>query len=169
MKDYLSAIDAIAKEPFVDEERLGAVGASFGGFSVFWLAGHHDGRFKALIAHDGMFNFESQYLETEEMWFVNWDLGGPYWDKENPVVQWSYANSPHKFVDKWTAPIMVVHGAEDYRICFTQGMQAYNAAVLRGIPAEFLYFPDENHWVLKAQNGILWQRRFFNWLDKYLK
>jgi dipeptidyl aminopeptidase/acylaminoacyl peptidase len=116
-----------------------------------------------------MFNFESQYLETEEMWFVNWDLGGPYWDKENPVVQWSYANSPHKFVDKWTAPIMVIHGGMDYRICFTQGMQAYNAAVLRGIPAEFLYFPDENHWVLKAQNGILWQRRFFNWLDTYLK
>ncbi len=169
MKDYLSAIDALAKEPFIDENRLGAVGASFGGFSVFWLAGHHEGRFKALIAHDGMFNFESQYLETEEMWFVNWDLGGPFWDKENPVVQWSYANSPHKFVDKWTAPIMVIHGAKDYRICFTQGMQAYNAAVLRGIPAEFLYFPDENHWVLQAQNGILWQRRFYNWLDKYLK
>ena len=159
----------MAKEPFIDENRLGAVGASFGGFSVFWLAGHHEGRFKALIAHDGMFNFESQYLETEEMWFVNWDLGGPYWDKDNPVVQWSYANSPHKFVDKWTAPIMVIHGAKDYRICFTQGMQAYNAAVLRGIPAEFLYFPDENHWVLQAQNGILWQRRFYNWLDTYLK
>ena len=169
MRDYLSAIDALAKEPFVDEDRLGAVGASFGGFSVFWLAGHHDGRFKALIAHDGMFNLDAQYLETEEMWFVNWDLGGPYWDKENPVVQWSYANSPHLFVDKWTAPILVIHGGLDYRICFTQGMQAYNAAVLRGIPAEFLYFPDENHWVLKPQNGILWQRRFKNWLDTYLK
>ncbi len=169
MRDYLSAIDALAKEPFVDEDRLGAVGASFGGFSVFWLAGHHDGRFKALIAHDGMFNLDAQYLETEEMWFVNWDLGGPYWDKDNPVVQWSYANSPHLFVDKWTAPILVIHGGLDYRICFTQGMQAYNAAVLRGIPAEFLYFPDENHWVLKPQNGILWQRRFKNWLDTYLK
>jgi len=169
MKDYLSAIDAIAQEPFVDENRLGAVGASFGGFSVYWLAGHHDGRFKALIAHDGMFNLDAQYLETEEMWFVNWDLGGPYWDKDNPVVKWSYANSPHLFVDKWTAPILVIHGGLDYRICFTQGMQAYNAAVLRGIPAEFLYFPDENHWVLKPQNGILWQRRFKNWLDTYLK
>ena len=169
MRDYLSAIDALAKEPFVDENRLGAVGASFGGFSVFWLAGHHDGRFKALIAHDGMFNLESQYLETEEMWFVNWDLGGPYWDKDNPVVQWSYSNSPHLFVDKWTAPIMVIHGGLDYRISYTQGMQAYNAAVLRGIPAEFLYFPDENHWVLQPQNGILWQRRFKNWLDTYLK
>ena len=157
MKDYLSAIDALAKEPFIDENRLGAVGASFGGFSVFWLAGHHEGRFKALIAHDGMFNFESQYLETEEMWFVNWDLGGPFWEKDNPVVQWSYANSPHKFVDKWTAPILVIHGAKDYRIAYTQGMQAYNAAVLRGIPAEFLYFPDENHWVLQAQNGILFE------------
>lgn len=169
MKDYLSAIDALSKEPFIDENRLGAVGASFGGFSVYWLAGHHDGRFKALIAHDGMFNLESQYLETEEMWFVNWDLGGPFWDKDNPVVQWSYANSPHKFVDKWTAPILIIHSAQDFRICFTQGMQAYNAAVLRGIPAEFLYFPDENHWVLQPQNGILWQRRFYSWLDKYLK
>lgn len=169
MKDYLSAIDALAKEPFIDENRLGAVGASFGGFSVYWLAGNHDGRFKALIAHDGMFNLESQYLETEEMWFVNWDLGGPFWDKDNPVVQWSYANSPHKFVDKWTAPILIIHSDRDFRICFTQGMQAYNAAVLRDIPAEFLYFPDENHWVLQPQNGILWQRRFYNWLDKYLK
>lgn len=169
MKDYLSAIDAMAKEPYVDADRLGAVGASFGGFSVFWLAGHHDGRFKALIAHDGMFNLDAQYLETEEMWFVNWDLGGPYWDKDNPVVQWSYSNSPHLFVDKWTAPILVIHGGLDYRISYTQGMQAYNAAVLRGIPAEFLYFPDENHWVLKPQNGILWQRRFKNWLDTYLK
>jgi len=169
MKDYLTAIDVMSNEPFVDKDRLGAVGASFGGFSVYWLAGHHDGRFKALIAHDGMFNLDAQYLETEEMWFVNWDLGGPFWDKENPVVKWSYANSPHLFVDKWTAPILVIHGGLDYRICFTQGMQAYNAAVLRGIPAEFLYFPDENHWVLKPQNGILWQRRFANWLDTYLK
>ena len=169
MKDYLVAIDELAKEPYIDESRLGAVGASFGGFSVYWLAGHHDNRFKALIAHDGMFNFEAQYLETEEMWFVNWDLGGPFWDKDNATAQKSYASSPHHFVDKWTAPILVIHGGDDYRICFTQGMQAYNAAVLRGIDAEFLYFPDENHWVLKPQNGVLWQRRFFNWLDKYLK
>ncbi len=169
MKDYLSAIDEVSKEPYIDANRLGAVGASFGGFSVYWLAGHHDGRFKALIAHDGMFNLEAQYLETEEMWFVNWDLGGPFWDKSNATAQRSYANSPHHFVDKWTAPILVIHGGNDYRICFTQGMEAYNAAILRGIPAEFLYFPDENHWVLQPQNGILWQRRFFNWLDTYLK
>lgn len=169
MEDYLSAIDEVSKEPYIDENRLGAVGASFGGFSVYWLAGHHDGRFKALIAHDGMFNLDAQYLETEEMWFVNWDLGGAFWEKDNAVAQKSYAQSPHLFVDKWTAPILVIHGGLDYRICFTQGMQAYNAAVLRGIDAEFLYFPDENHWVLQPQNGVLWQRRFYNWLDKYLK
>ncbi len=169
MRDYLAAIDELAKEPFIDEDKLGAVGASYGGFSVFWLAGNHDNRFKAFIAHDGMFNLEAQYLETEEMWFVNWDLGGPYWDKDNPVAQWSYANSPHRFVQNWDTPIMVVHGELDYRIVASQGMQAFNAAVLRDIPAEYLYFPDENHWVLKPQNGILWQRRFFNWLDKWLK
>jgi len=169
MLDYFSAIDSLAKEPFIDENRLGAVGASYGGFSVFWIAGHHEKRFKAFIAHDGMFNLESQYLETEEMWFVNWDLGGPYWDKNNPVAQKSYASSPHLFVDKWDTPILVVHGEKDYRIAVTQGMQAFNAARLRSIPARFLYFPEENHWVLSPQNGILWQRTFFNWLDTYLK
>ena len=169
MKDYFSAIDALAKEPFVDEERLGAVGASYGGFSVFWMAGNHEDRFKAFIAHDGMFNFESQYLETEEMWFVNRDLGGPFWDRDNPVVQWSYANSPHLFVDKWNTPILIVHGEKDYRIVASQGMQAFNAARLMGVPARYLYFPEENHWVLSAQNGILWQRTFFEWLDRYLK
>lgn len=169
MKDYLSAIDDVAAEPWSDENRLAAVGASYGGFSVFWLAGHHNKRFKAFIAHDGMFNLESQYLETEEMWFVNWDLGGPYWDKSNPVAQRSYANSPHRFVDKWDTPILIIHGEKDYRIVASQGMAAFNAAILRGIPAEYLYFPDENHWVLKPQNSVLWQRVFFDWLDKWLK
>jgi dipeptidyl aminopeptidase/acylaminoacyl peptidase len=169
MKDYLSAIDAVKQESWVDENRLGAVGASYGGFSVFWLAGHHNKRFKAFIAHDGMFNLEAQYLETEEMWFVNWDLGGPFWEKYNHTAQKSYANSPHKFVQYWDTPIMVIHGELDYRIVASQGMSAFNAAVLRGIPAEYLYFPDENHWVLQPQNGILWQRRFYNWLDTYLK
>jgi dipeptidyl aminopeptidase/acylaminoacyl peptidase len=166
IKDYLSAIDAMAKEPYVDEDNLGAVGASYGGYSVFYLAGHHDGRFDAFISHDGMFNLESQYLETEEMWFVNWDLGGPYWKEENRET---YEQSPHRFVDKWDTPIMVVHGQKDYRIAYTQGMSAFNAAQLRDIPSKFLYFPNENHWVLKAQNGILWQREFFKWLDKWLK
>ena len=169
MKDYLSAIDAVAKEPFVDKDKLGCVGASYGGFSVYWLAGHHEKRFKAFIAHDGMFNLEQQYLETEEMWFVNWDLGGPYWDKQNAVAQRSYANSPHLFVDKWDAPILVIHGEKDYRILASQGMAAFNAAVLRGVPAQMLIFPEENHWVLQAQSGILWQRVFKQWLDKWLK
>lgn len=169
MKDYLSAIDAVSKESYVDKDKLGCVGASYGGFSVFWLAGNHNKRFKAFIAHDGMFNLESQYLETEEMWFVNWDLGGPFWDKNNKTAQRSYASSPHRFVQNWDTPILIIHSELDYRITFTQGMQAFNAAVLKGVPAEFLYFPDENHWVLKPQNGILWQRTFFAWLDKWLK
>lgn len=169
MLDYLVAIDSVAIEPFVDETRLGAVGASYGGFSVFWLAGNHEKRFKSFIAHDGMFNFESQYLETEEMWFVNWDLGGPFWDNNNAVAQKSYATSPHKFVQNWDTPILVIHGEKDYRIAVTQGMQAFNAAKLMGVPAQFLYFPNENHWVLSPQNGILWQRTFFEWLDRWLK
>ena len=169
MDDYLSAIDDIAQEPYVDKDRLGCVGASFGGDSVYWLAGHHNKRFKAFIAHDGFFNMEQQYLETEELWFANWDLGGPYWDKENPAVQRSYANSPHLFVDKWDTPILCIHGEKDYRILASQGMAAFNAAKLRGVPAQLLVFPDENHWVLKPQNGILWQRTFFNWLDRWLK
>jgi dipeptidyl aminopeptidase/acylaminoacyl peptidase len=169
MKDYLSAIDAVAKEPYVDKAHLGCVGASYGGFSVYWLAGHHQKRFKAFIAHSGIFNAEAQYLETEELWFENWDMGGPFWEKSNKVAQRSFANSPHKFVDKWDTPILCIHGEKDYRILASQGMAAFNAAKLRGIPAELLVFPDENHWILKPQNGILWQRRFFNWLDKWLK
>ncbi len=170
MKDYLTAIDeACANLPYVDKDRLGCVGASFGGFSVYWLAGHHNKRFKAFIAHDGIFNLEMQYLETEEMWFVNWDLGGAYWDKTNAIAQRSYANSPHLFVDQWDTPILCIHGEKDYRILANQAMAAYDAAKLRGIDAELLIFPDENHWVLKPQNGILWQRTFYEWLDKYLK
>ncbi len=169
MLDYLSAIDSLAKEPFVDEDRLGAVGASYGGYSVYWLAGHHQKRFKAFIAHDGMFNFESQYLETEEMWFPNWDMGGAFWEFDNAIAQKTYATSPHKFVHLWDTPILVIHGEKDYRVTVSQGMQAFNAARLLGIPAEFLYFPEENHWVLSPQNGILWQRTFFQWLDRWLK
>ena len=169
MKDYLTAIDEFSKEPFVDKEHLGCVGASFGGFSVYWLAGHHDGRFKAFIAHDGIFNMEMQYLETEEMWFANWDMGGAYWDRQNKTAQRTFANSPHRFVDKWDTPILCIHGEKDYRILANQGMAAFNAAVLRGIPAELLIYPDENHWVLQPQNGVLWQRTFFEWLDKWLK
>ena len=169
MKDYFTAIDEFSKEPFVDKDRLGCVGASFGGFSVYWLAGHHNGRFKAFIAHDGIFNMEMQYLETEEMWFANWDMGGAYWDKQNKTAQRTFANSPHRFVDKWDTPILCIHGEKDYRILANQGMAAFNAAVLRDIPAELLIYPDENHWVLQPQNGVLWQRTFFEWLDKWLK
>ena len=169
MKDYFTAIDEVAKEPYVNKDRLGCVGASFGGFSVYWLAGHHDKRFKAFIAHDGIFNMEMQYLETEEMWFANWDMGGAYWEKQNATAQRTFANSPHKFVDKWDTPILCIHGEKDYRILANQGMAAFNAAVLRGVPAEVLIYPDENHWVLKPQNGVLWQRTFFEWLDMWLK
>ena len=170
MKDYLTAIDEfVASEPYVDKDRLGCVGASFGGFSVYWLAGHHDKRFKAFIAHDGIFNMEMQYLETEEKWFANWDMGGAYWDKKNKIAQRTFANSPHLFVGEWDTPILCIHGEKDYRILANQGMAAFDAAKIRGIEAQLLIFPDENHWVLKPQNGILWQRTFFNWLDKWLK
>lgn len=169
MKDYFTAIDEVAKEPYVNKDRLGCVGASFGGFSVYWLAGHHDKRFKAFIAHDGIFNMEMQYLETEEMWFANWDMGGAPWEKNNKVAQRTFDNSPHKFVGEWDTPILVIHGQKDFRIDASQGMGAFNAARMRGIPAQYLYFPEECHWVLGCQNGILWQRTFAAWLDKWLK
>ena len=170
MRDYFSAIDEFASsEPYVDRDHLGCVGASFGGFSVYWIAGHHNKRFKAFIAHDGIFNMEMQYLETEEKWFANWDMGGAYWDKNNAVAQRTFQNSPHLFVDRWDTPILCIHGEKDYRILANQAMSAFDAAKLRGVPAQLLIFPDENHWVLKPQNGILWQRTFFSWLDKWLK
>ena len=171
MKDYLSAIDdACNNLPFVDKDRLGAVGASFGGFSVYYLAGHHDKRFKCFIAHDGAFNLESMYTDTEEAWFSNWEYEDAFWNKDlSENAKKTYENSPHKFVDKWDTPILCIHGEKDYRINANQGMGAFNAARMRGIPAELLIYPDENHWVLKPQNGILWQRTFFNWLDRWLK
>lgn len=169
MKDYLSAIDALAKEPYVDADRLGCTGASYGGFSVYYLAGNHDKRFKAFLSHAGIFNLEAQYLETEEMWFANWDMGGAYWDKSNAAAQYTYANSPHRFVDKWDTPIMITHGELDYRILASQGMMAFNAAQLHNIPSRMLIFPDENHWIARPQNGILFQREFFRWFDQWLK
>jgi len=167
--DYLTAIDNIAQEPWCDKDRLGAVGASFGGYSVYYLAGHHRKRFKCFIAHAGIFNLESMYSETEENWFTNWDLGGAYWEKDNKTAQRSYANSPHKAVGEWDTPILVIHGEKDFRIPATEGMQAFNSARMRGIPAEMLYFPDECHWVQQPQNAVLWQRVFFSWLDRWLK
>lgn len=170
MQDYLSAIDDLATEPYVDRDRLGCVGASFGGFSVYWLAGHHEGRFKAFIAHDGIFNTQQQYLETEEMWFANWDLNGAPWHKNaQGEMASAYRQSPHLYVDRWDTPILCISGQRDFRIEHTQTQSAFNAARLRGVPAQMLLFPDENHWVLRPQNGILWQRTFFRWLDKWLK
>lgn len=169
IQDYLTAIDELAKEPWVDEDALGAVGASYGGYSVYYLAGVHEGRFKAFVAHAGILNLEMQYVTTEEMWFANWDLGGAPWEKDNATAQRTYANSPHKLLDKWDTPILVIHGELDFRILASQGMAAYNAAQLRGIPSELLIYPDENHWIMRPQNSLLWHRTFFRWLDRWLK
>ena len=171
MSDYLAAIDFAADSlDYVDRDRLGAVGASFGGFSVYYLAGIHEKRFKAFIAHDGAFNLAAMYTETEENWFSNWEYDEAYWHRpQMPNAKKTYHDSPHKMVEKWDTPILCIHGEKDYRINYTQGMSAFNAARMKGIPAEFLVFPDENHWVLKPQNGILWQRTFFDWLDRWLK
>ncbi len=170
MKDYLTAIDTLAAEPYIDKTKLGAVGASYGGYSIYYLAGIHQGRFKAFISHSGIFNLEAMYSTTEEMWFVNWDNGGSYWDARNAVAQNTYKNfSPHKLVQNWDTPMLVIHGERDYRIPYTQGMGAFNSARLKSIPAELLLFPEENHWILQAQNGILWQRVFFDWLNRWLK
>ena len=169
MRDYLSAADYMKAMPYIATDKMGATGASYGGFSTYWLAGHHEGRFAAFLAHAGIFNTEAQYLETEEMWFANWDMGGPYWDKDNAAAQRTFAESPHRFVDRWDTPIMISHGELDYRILASQGMAAFNAAKLRGVPAEMVIYPDENHWILKPQNAVLWQRLFFRWFDKWLK
>ena len=171
MSDYLVAIDdAAANLPYVDKDRLGAVGASFGGFSVYYLAGHHDKRFKCFIAHDGAFNLEAMYTETEENWFSNWEYDDAYWNVDRTAnASKTYMNSPHRYVGKWDTPILCIHGEKDYRINATQGMSAFNAARMKGIEAQLLIFPDENHWVLKPQNGILWQRTYFAWLERWLK
>lgn len=169
MRDLLAAIDDIAKEPWVDQDRLGAVGASYGGYTVNWLAGNHNKRFKAFISHCGIFHSEMEFYTTEEMFFDEWEMGGKPWEKNNPVAQANFNQSPHKFVEKWDTPIMIIHGGHDFRIPYTQGMAAFNAAQIMGVPSRFLFFPDETHWVLKPQNGLLWQREFFRWLDTYLK
>jgi dipeptidyl aminopeptidase/acylaminoacyl peptidase len=169
MKDYLSAVDDAKTLPYVDGNNIGCVGASYGGFSVFWLAGNHQKRFKAFIAHCGMFNLESQYASTDEYFFTNFDLGGPYWDKNNKIAQKSYSISPHRYVQNWDTPIMIISGEKDFRIPYTESIQAFNTAQLLGIPSKLLIFPDENHFVLKPQNSILWQREFFGWLDRWLK
>ncbi len=170
MKDYLSAIDAVSKESYVDKNRLGCVGASYGGYSVFMLAALHNNRFKTFISHDGLFDLKSWMGTTEELWFANWDLGGNYWDKNNKAMQKSLEKfSPSNFVDKWNTPIMIIQGGKDYRVGIEQGLQAFQAAQLRGIKSKLLYLPEENHWVLSAQNAMVWQKEFFKWLDETLK
>jgi len=167
MRDLLSAIDDVAKEPYVDRNRMGAVGASFGGYSVYWLAGHHEGRFKTFIAHDGVFNLESMYGATEEIWFPDFDLKGAYWDRPTPPSYEEF--SPHEFVQNWDTPMLVIHGQQDFRVPVTEGMQAFTALQLKGIESRFLYFPNENHWVLQPQNSVLWHRVFYDWLARFLK
>jgi dipeptidyl aminopeptidase/acylaminoacyl peptidase len=166
MKDLLSATDDAMTIPFIDRNRMGAVGASFGGYSVYWLAGNHNKRFKAFVSHCGMYNMESWYGSTEEMWFANNDNQGPYWNIPRPK---NYDASPHKFVKNWDTPILIIHNEKDFRVPLTQGIEAFTAAQSRSIPSKFLYFPDENHWVTKPQNSVMWQRVFFEWLDTYLK
>lgn len=167
MRDYFAAIDDVAKESWADEDKLGAVGASYGGYSVYYLAGIHEKRFKTFISHCGLFNLESWYGATEEMFFANFDIGGPYWETKH--AKGYEKNSPNNFVQNWDTPILVIHGAKDFRVPLNQGMEAFNAAKLQGIPARFLYFPGEGHWVQSPQNGVLWHRVFFEWLDKDLK
>jgi dipeptidyl aminopeptidase/acylaminoacyl peptidase len=170
MNDYLTAIDAVAREPFVDNDRIGCVGASYGGYSAFYLAGNHSGRFKSFISHCGIFNLQSMYGNTEELFFANWEMGGAYWEKDNAAAQKSFTEfSPVNHVQKWDTPIMIIQGGKDYRVPEGQAFEAFTAAQLRGIKSRFLYFPEENHWVLKPQNGLMWQREFFKWLDETLK
>lgn len=170
MKDYISAIDDVAKEPYVDKGRLACIGASYGGYSVFYLASRHDGRFKSFISHDGIFNWRSMYGTTEELFFVNWDIGGAYWDKDNAAAQKSYKEfNPINFVSQWDTPILIIQGGKDYRVPIGQGLEAFQAAQLQGIKSRLLYFPEENHWVLSPQNSLVWQREFFKWLKETVK
>ncbi|MEO0480853.1 MAG: S9 family peptidase [Planctomycetota bacterium] len=169
MQDYLSATDAMFEKPFVDRQRTGAIGASFGGYSTYWLMGHdQEDRFCTMISHCGVFNLESMYLSTEELFFVNWDMGGPFW--ASPELKELYDRfSPHRYVENWDTPLLVIHGQKDFRVPLEQGLGAFTAAQEMGVPSRFVYFPEESHWVLSPQNGVLWHRLFFDWLDRYCK
>ncbi|MCY7421785.1 MAG: alpha/beta fold hydrolase, partial [Chitinophagaceae bacterium] len=168
MNDYLSAIDEISKEPYVDKERLGCIGASFGGYSAFWLAGNHNNRFKTFISHDGIFDMRSMYGTTDELFFENWEKGGPYWSKDKTVEKAYNEFSPVTYADKWNRPILIIQGGKDYRVPTGQALQAFQAAQLLGLKSKLVYFPDENHWVLKPQNALVWQREFYKWLKETL-
>jgi len=167
MKDILWVTDSVKRLPFVDAGRMAAVGASFGGYTVYWLAGNHEGRFKSFIAHCGVYNLESMFGQTEEIFFSQWDMKGQPWDRPKPTsYNWF---SPHRYVHQWNAPILIIHNEKDYRVPLAQGLEAYTAAQLRGIKTRMLYFPDENHWVIKPQNSVLWQKVFWGWLDETLR
>ncbi|WP_299522986.1 S9 family peptidase, partial [uncultured Lutibacter sp.] len=169
MQDYLSAIDELAKEPYVDNDKLGAIGASYGGYSVFYLAAIHEGRFKSFISHDGIYDWRSMYGTTEELFFVNFDLGGAYWDKNNAVAQKSHTEfNPAEKVNQWDTPILIIQGGIDYRVPIGQGLAAFQAAQVQGIKSKLLFFPQENHWVLDNQNSLVWQREFYKWLKETL-
>ena len=167
MDDYLSAVDSLKQEPYIDESRIGAVGASYGGYSVYYLAGIHKKRFQCFIAHCGLFNLESWYGSTEELFFANHDIGGPYYFD---IKKKGYEkNSPHKKVADWDTPMLIFHGEKDYRVPLNQGLEAFQACQIMGIDSKLITFPDENHWVLSPQSGVVWHREFYSWLDKYLK
>lgn len=166
MQDYLVSVKEMKKEPYVD--KVAAVGASYGGYSIYYLAGIHKNTFSAFISHAGIFNQEQMYMMTEEMWFPHWDNGGAPWDN-NPVAKRHYDNSPHKLIKNWDTPILITHGEMDYRVPVEQGMAAFNAAQMMGVPSKMLLFPEENHWILKPQNSIHWNRVFFDWLDQWCK
>ena len=168
MKDILSATDSMIAENYVDKDRVAAIGASFGGYTVYWLMGNHVDRFCSMIAHCGVFNLESMYGSTEELFFVNWDLGGPYWESDEIAADYAQF-SPNRFIKNWKTPLLVIHGEKDFRVPVTQGMEAFTAAQVQDVPSRFLYFPEEGHWVMKPQNGVLWHRVFFDWLDRYCK
>ncbi len=167
MKDYLSAIDAVSEEPYVDNKNLGCIGASYGGYSVYWLAGNHEGRFSAFISHCGLFDLENWYLTTEELFFANQDVGGPFW--KSGLVDDYKKYDPKDYVQNWDTHLLVIHGGLDFRVPEIQGMAAFQAAKLMEVPTRFLYFPNEEHWILKPQNGLIWYREFFGWLDKWLR
>lgn len=168
MKDILSATDSMTSEAYIDGDRVGAIGASFGGYTVYWMMGNHRDRFCTMIAHCGVFNLESMYGSTEELFFVNWDLGGPYWKSADLLAKYQEF-SPHRYVGNWKTPLLVIHGQKDFRVPVTQGMEAFTAAQVQNVPSRFLYFPNEGHWVMRPQNGVLWHRVFFDWLDRYCK
>ena len=167
MQDILDATDFVLKEPYIKKDGVAAVGASAGGYAVFWLEGNHNKRFSAFVAHSGVFNFESKYGSTEELWFPNWEYGGPYWDEKNK--EFYEKNSPHKFADKWDTPIMISTGEMDFRVPYTQSLEAFTLAQQKGITSKLVIFPEENHWILKPQNALVWNYEFWSWLDFFCK